>query len=284
MKSKNVLKIGLGLVIVMAICTISFKGFAHKTTKVSLTHKVDSKSNVIVTIDKSTTLKDFEDIKSLLNENGITATFSNIERNDLGELTGLKISLEDSTNNRAESEISSNIPIAQITFGRKDGLLFISQSNSEHGTLGFFNQPNMMPFGFSNDSLIGQNFNGFGNFNFDDFFNDDGNSFFFKGQNMTIDQIREQMKKQFESSGMNSNGMSWFFDSESEDTPSKFNFKDDPNIDKLIIINGKESDFKTLRKLSDENKLEAIDDLKPKTAISLYGNKAKDGAIIATTK
>ena len=140
-----------------------------------------------------------------------------------------------------------------------------------------------MPFGSENDSIVGQNFSGFGNFNFDDFFNDDGNSFFFKGQNMTIDQLREQMKKQFESSGMNLNGMSSFFESES-DSPNKFNFKDDPNIHKLIIIDGKESDFKTLSKLSDENKLEAIDDLKPKTAISLYGNKAKDGAIIATTK
>ncbi|WP_338356657.1 hypothetical protein [Yeosuana marina] len=283
MKSKNVLKIGLGLVIVIAICTVSFKSFAHKTPKVSLIHKVDSKSNVIVTIDKSTTSKDFDDIKSMLSENGITATFSNIERNDLGELTGLNIALEDGNNNKAASKISSNIPIAQITFGRKDGLLFISQSNSENGTLGFFNQPNMMPFGSENDSIVGQNFSGFGNFNFDDFFNYDGNSFFFKGQNMTIDQLREQMKKQFESSGMNLNGMSSFFESES-DSPNKFNFKDDPNIHKLIIIDGKESDFKTLSKLSDENKLEAIDDLKPKIAISLYGNKAKDGAIIATTK
>ena len=283
MKSKNVLKIGLGFAIVIAICTVSFKSFAHKTPKVSLTHKVDSKSNVIVTIDKSTTSKDFEDIKSMMKDNGITATFNHIERNDLGELTGLSIALEDDTNNKAASNISSNMPIAQITFGRKDGLLFISQSNSENGALGFFNQPNMMPFGSKNDSLVVKNFSGFGNFNFDDFFNDDDNSFFFNGQNMTIDQLREQMKKQFESSGMNLNGMSSFFDKES-DSSNKFHFKDDPNIHKLIIIDGKESDFKMLSKLSNENKLEAIDDLKPKTAISLYGNKAKDGAIIATTK
>ncbi|GGK17907.1 hypothetical protein GCM10007962_10150 [Yeosuana aromativorans] len=285
MKSKNVLKIALALVVVVALGTVSFKSFAHKNKVHTITSskKIDKDSNVIVTIDKTTTAKDFDDITDMLKENGITVTFSNIERNDLGELTGINIELEDGTNNKAESTISSNMPIAQITFGRKDGLLFISQSNTEKGAFAFFNQPNMMPFGFENDSLMGQNFQSFGNLNFDDFFNDDDNSFFFKGQNMTIDQLREQMKKQLQSSGMNPNGLSWFFDSES-DSPSKFNFKDDPNLNKLIIIDGKESDFKTLKDLEKNGKLAAVDMLKPKTAISIYGQKAKDGAVIVTTK
>ena len=283
MKSKNVLKITLALAVIVAIGTVSFKSFAHKNKahNMASTKTVDHDSNVIVTIDKTTTSKDFEDITEMLKENGITVTFSNIERNDLGELTGINIELEDG-NNKAESTISSNLPIAQITFGRKDGLLFISQSNTENGALAFFNQPNMMPFGFENDSLMGQNLKSFGNLNFDDFFNDD-NSFFFKGQNMTIDQLREQMKKQLQSSGMSPNGLSWFFDSES-DSPSKFNFKDDPNLNKLIIIDGKESDFKTLKNLEKDGKIAAVDMLKPKTAISLYGKKAKDGAVIVTTK
>ena len=281
MKSKNAVKIGLSLLLVISLCFVSFKSFAHKTQKVSLTKNINKDSNVIVTIDKTTSSKDFEDIKDMLKENGITVTFSDIERNDKGELIGLKIELEDDNNNRAASKISSNLPIAQITFGRKDDLLFISQSNTENGALAFFNQPNMMPFGFDNDS-IGQSFRSFGNFNFDDFFNDD-NSFFFKGQNMTIDQLREQMKKQFESSGMNPNGMSWFFDSDS-DAPNKFNFKDDPKLNKLIIIDGKESDFKTLKDLENKGDIAAVDSLKPETAISLYGKKAKDGALIVTTK
>ena len=279
MKSKRVLKLGLGLLIFVALCFVSFKSFAHKT---SSTVQATKDSNVIVTIDKTTTSDDFEDIKSMLKDNGITATFTNIERNDLNELTGLKIDLKDDKNGSATSRISSNMPIAQITFGRKNGLLFISQSNAENGALGFFNQPNMLPFGFDNDSIVGQNFQSFGNFNFDDFFNDDNNAFFFNGKNMTIDQLREQMKKQLQSSGMNSNGFSWFFDSEGNN--NNFNFIDNPDVDKLIIIDGKESDFKTLKKLENEDKLKAVDMLKPKTAISLYGEKAKDGAVIATTK
>ena len=279
MNSKRVLKLGLGLLFFVALCFVSFKSFANKTTT---TQQKAQDSNVVVTIDKTTSSDDFKDIKSMLKDNGITATFNNIERNDLKELTGLEIELNDDKGGSASSRISSNMPIAQITFGRKDGLLFISQSKSEQGALGFFNQPNMVPFGFSNDSIAGQNFGAFGNFNFDDFFNDDNNSFFINGKNMTIDELKEQMKKQLQSSGMNSNSFSWFFDSEGDN--NHFNFIDSPDVDKLIIIDGKESNFKTLKELEQNDKLKAVDMLKPKTAISLYGNKAKDGAVIATTK
>ena len=64
----------------------------------------------------------------------------------------------------------------------------------------------------------------------------------------------------------------------------KFSFVDDPDIDKLIIIDGKESDFKTLDQLARSDKLEEVDFLKATTAISIYGDKAKDGVIIAITK
>lgn len=281
MKSKRALKIGLSLAMIVALCLVSFSVFAHKNVPKTLQTTQDE--NVIVTIDKKTTSEQFEDIKSMLHDNNITVSFTDIERNDLNELTGLKIELKDDKGGAASSRVSSNMPIAQITFGRKEGLLFISQSKSELGALGFFNQPNMMPFGFNNDSIMGPHVQSFGNFNFDDFFNDDNNAFFFNGQNMTIDQLREQMKKQFESSGMNPHGFSWFFNS--DDNPGKkFNFIDGPNVNKLIIIDGKESDFKSLKKLENEDKIEAVDILKSKTAVSLYGDKAKDGAIIATTK
>ncbi|MFH4964233.1 hypothetical protein V8G69_04455 [Gaetbulibacter sp. M235] len=279
MKTKKVLKLGISLVMIVALCFASFKSFAHKSTKT----QIAKENNVIVTIDKSTTSDEFNDIKSMLKENNITATFSNIERNDLNEVTGLSIELNDGKSETVTSRVSSNMPIAQITFGRKNGLLFISQSKTENGALGFFNQPNMLPFGFENDSIVGQNFQSFGNFNFDDFFNDDNNSFFFNGQNMTIDQLREQMKKQLQSSGMNPNGLSWFFDSE-DNSNKTYNFIDDPKVNKLIVIDGKESDFKKLKSLEEEHKLKVVDMLKPETAISLYGDKAKDGAIIATTK
>jgi hypothetical protein len=36
------------------------------------------------------------------------------------------------------SKISSNIPISEITFVRKDGMFFISQGQNKNGTIGFF--------------------------------------------------------------------------------------------------------------------------------------------------
>ena len=50
------------------------------------------------------------------------------------------------------------------------------------------------------------------------------------------------------------------------------------------MIDGKKADFKKLDELAKSNKLKSVDFLKPDTAKSLYGKKAKDGAIIATTK
>jgi hypothetical protein len=64
----------------------------------------------------------------------------------------------------------------------------------------------------------------------------------------------------------------------------KFRFVDNPDTEKLIVIDGKESDFETLDELAKNDKLESVDVLKSKTAMSIYGDKAKDGAIIATTK
>lgn len=64
----------------------------------------------------------------------------------------------------------------------------------------------------------------------------------------------------------------------------QFIFLDDPEKEKLIIIDGKEASFKELDSLAKEGNLDSFDVLKPKTAMSIYGEKAKDGAIIVTTK
>lgn len=64
----------------------------------------------------------------------------------------------------------------------------------------------------------------------------------------------------------------------------EFAFVDDPEIEKLIIIDGDEADFETLDTLAKERKLDDVNILKPKIAVSIYGQKAKDGAIIAITK
>ncbi|HMQ42947.1 MAG: hypothetical protein KDC97_04125 [Confluentibacter sp.] len=264
MKPKSALKFGIGLLIIIALSLVTFNSFA-KQNKVSQLLKSD---NITVTIDKKTTEDGFKDIKSMLKEHGIEATFTAIERNDLGELTGLKIELKDGNNGLATSKVSSNLPISEITFGRKDGMLFISKGKNAPQGMSLFSQNNMPSFSFDSDSLTGPNLNAFGGFNLNDFFNGDGDSIFFGGNSLNMDKVREQMQQLMQQSF----------------TQEPYSFYDDPNTNKLIIIDGKESDFKTLDRLSKENKISEIDDLKPKTAMSIYGEKAKDGAIIITTK
>jgi hypothetical protein len=298
MKTNKFLKIGIGLILIVSIGLISFKSFAHKSktsTHSVIGHdiKVDDSisnpenegANVSVTIDNGTTDDQIDDIVNLLKENHINPTLTNIQRNDEGKITGIKIVLEDENGNQTSSQSSSNVPISQIVFGRKDGRLYITQNARDAGAFAFFNRPNMMPFQFGNDSIQNQPFSGFGNFNFDDFFNDEnGSSFFMNGKSMTLEELKEQMKQNF-SNPMGNQNFSWFFENGNDpNSAQKFRFYDDPNSHKLIVIDGKDSDFETLDELAKSDKLKAVDVLKPETAISIYGNKAKDGAIIATTK
>ncbi len=88
---------------------------------------------------------------------------------------------------------------------------------------------------------------------------------------MHLDEIKKQMEQ--------------FFKANEAIAPTdSYQFYDDPNTNKLIIIDGKESDFKTLDHLAKENKIDDVASLKSKTAMSIYGQKAKDGALIVTTK
>lgn len=303
MKTSKFTKIGLGVIFVAMISLISLKTFAHKTDTSAVTKNDSSMNgaprsemktlgentlldeNTSITIDSNTSDSEFQEIKALLKEQQITASFTQIKRNDSGEITGIKIVLKDANGNQAVSQMSSNLPIPQLVFGKKDGALYITQSEKEQGAMAFFNRPNMAPFGFSADSLGGSGLSQFGNFNFDDFFNDGDQAFFMKGHTMNLDELRDQMKKQMESIGVFGNNLSQFFESHDNGTQSnKFRFTDASNLNKLIIIDGNESDFETLDQLAKSDRLKTVDQLQSETAVSIYGQKAKDGAVIATTK
>lgn len=292
MKTAKFIKIGLGVIVVAIIGLISLKTFAHKSKPFAQAksevytdvNKVPN-DNTSVTIDSNTSDSEFEDIQTLLKEQQITASFTQIERNADGKIIGIKIELTDVNGNQAVSHMSSNVPIPQIIFGKKDDTLYITGSSKEQGAMAFFNRPNMSPFGFDPDSLDLSSMPQFGNLNFDDFFDAQDHAFFLNGQTLNLDELREKMKKQMESSGFSRNNLSWFFDNHDNDSAlNKFNFPDDKNSKKIIIIDGKESDFRTLKQLANSNSLQSVDQLQPDTATSIYGKKAKDGAIIATTK
>lgn len=292
MKTAKFIKLGLGVISVAIISFVSLKTFAHKPapsavlkSEVYIIKNTSPDENTSITIDSNTSDSEFEDIQKLLKEQQITASFTQIERNDTGEIIGIKIELTDANGNQAVSQMSSNVAIPQIVFGKKDGTLYITRSSKEQGAMAFFNRPNMAPFGFATDSLGMSGMSQFGNFNFDDLFNDEDHAFFLNGKTLNLDELREQMKKQMASIGFLGNNLSWFFDSHENGSGSnKFIFKDDLNSNKLIIIDGDESDFKTLDQLSKSDNLKTVDQLQPDTAVSIYGKKAKDGAIIATTK
>jgi len=147
------------------------------------------------------------------------------------------------------------------------------------------------------DSLHGNTFS----FDFDD---EDGNILLFNGNTFNMDDMMEDMQDMFkieeDENGDkriiikkgNGKGMNFFFEDDDSMTwhsddgghkTQKFKFYDDPNTEKLIIIDGKESTFDKLDALAKGDKLDTVDVLKAKTAVSIYGDKAKDGAIIATT-
>ena len=235
--------------------------------------------NVDITIDEQTSDSDLVEIKNMLAEHDITVEFSAVERNDLGEITGIRIRLKDASGNETVSQVSGNQPIGEISFGRRDGQLFIDQGSGVMNMFAFFNGPNQIPFGFDQDSLFMGSPRSF-MFSFDDFFDKDS-LFMFNGRAANMDAMRERMKA-FMKGHSGASNFNWYFDL--DDAGQQYFFRDDPELDKLIIIDGKESTFEELNRLAENNELDTVDSLKPKTAVSLYGDKAKDGAIIATTK
>ena len=167
-------------------------------------------------------------------------------------------------------------------------------------------------FDFDHDSIFKHHISKLDSLNFDHIFkfDDEDNIMFFNGKSFDMDELKDHMndmfiieededggKKRITIKGKKGNHL--FFDDDEDHElewhsdkdehgnhkkHQKFRFVDNPDTDKLIVIDGKDSNFKTLDELAKNDKLESVDVLKPQTAMSIYGKKAKDGAIIATTK
>lgn len=293
MKQPGKFTIILGLACVIAIGFFSLNSFTSNNN-VAIHEPQDS--SVMVTIDNKTTDEELDEIKDMLKDNGIMVTFSNVERNEDGLITGIKIELKDNNGNSAVSQMSSSNPISNISFGKKNGSLYITQGKKRFGKFAFFGDDLTMDLNFDHDSIFKFHFGKLDSLHFDNMFNLDDHTFFFNGKSLDMDELMEQIENSFvideDENGnkriiiQKGNGNTFFFDDE-ESGPKKhqkFRFMDNPDIEKLIVIDGKESDFETLDGLAKEDKLESVDILQPKTAMSIYGKKAKDGAIIATTK
>lgn len=241
--------------------------------------KQQTESNVTVTIDKNTSDTDFENIKDMLSEYGIEADFDNISRNDSNEITSIGIKIA-SNNGQTSTAISGNRSIQPISFGSKNEKLFIGNDQNEMDMFAFFNGNNRFSF-LDNDSIFGKRFK---SFNFDDFFNGNQNLFMFNGDSINIEALKDRFFGKFNFDESTGNDFSYSISGKNNGASQKFSFIDHPEKDTLIVIDGDISDFKTLDKLAKADQLKSVDVLKPDTAMSIYGDKAKDGAIIATTK
>lgn len=243
--------------------------------------------NITATITKETTESQLNDLKSYFKKHDISLTIKKVSRNSENEITGLKISLQ-KNGQQSSYNMQSNTPITDLELGFKNENVFIGNA-SDSMAMAFGNGS---PFGnllnslnqneSAIDSLISEN-----QFSFS--FNSNDLQKFLKDSSLDFDQIQEQFFSNFFNSNGNSSGKQSF--SSPNISPKKqgsvipkYTFFNNKNINKLIIIDGKESDFETLDALAKADKLTEVDNLKPSTAISIYGNKAKDGAIIATTK
>lgn len=271
----------LSISLTAALINFSFANNAiPKTVKISTI----SNNDIKVTIDKNTKDSEFKEIVVTLKKNNIEAKFSGVKRNKNNEIIAIKIKLKDNHGNESNTSLSSDNPISTINLGTEKKSLYISSSDSKS-------------FSFNGTHSISKHFD----FSFDDH----EHKMTINGKTFEFDNIKEHIKDAFvfeeDSDGkrmvINLNNFDFDFDfdfnfNNDEDekgttkqrNTQKFSFFDDPKIEKIIIIDGEKVDFKKLDKLAKANKLKSIDFLKADTAQSLYGKKAKDGAIIATSK
>lgn len=231
--------------------------------------------NVVITatITKNTTKEQFNELISYFKDNSIELNLSEVNYNEENEIISIKITLE-KDGQKSNYGLSSTQPISDIELGYKNNSLFIKSSKGletsneslsslfeelSGGSTSIDSLLTANPFSLSFNSADLQNFINSGSLHFD------------------LDDLAQDFFGQTSSSSSSNTS------STSKGLP-KYNFINTPDIQKLIIIDGKESDFDTLNELAQNNKLEEVDNLKAATAISLYGEKARDGAIIATTK
>lgn len=249
------------------------------TTVVDKNYTIDNTqpNEITAVINKNTSEKELEDLKKFFLENGIELLIKKVEYNDQSEITSLSLILKKG-NTKSQYSSSSQTPISEIELGYKDGNLYISNSGM-FDIMAWKNQSGFSHPQIDMDSIMKKH-----SFAFD--FDEEKDSLFFQGH-FDVQKLKEQIMKSF---SFNENEDGTFLFNGQQAHPfhnsgsQKYNFVDNPDIEKLIIIDGKEADFSTLDDLAKTNKLAEVDFLKPQTAISIYGDKAKDGAIIATTK
>ncbi|TSE05414.1 hypothetical protein [Aquimarina algiphila] len=258
--------------------TLSLTAFTTSINQHTKLYKTQS-DEITAIINKDTSEQELEDLKTFFSENGIELIIKEIQFNDQNEITSLSLILKKG-NSKSQYSSSSNEPISKIELGYKDDSLFITNSGM-FDIAAWRNQSGFSQSHMDMDSIMKKH-----NFAFDFNFDEENDSLFFNGS-FDIQKLKDQIMQSF--SFEEGEDGSFIFNGQQlhpfqNKNTQKFSFVDNPDIEKLIIIDGKESDFDTLDHLAKSDQLSEVDFLKSQTAISIYGDKAKDGAIIAITK
>ncbi len=259
--------------LIFSSCAL-YSTYANSNIHTTSTYKQITTEKVTGTISKNTTEKQFEDLIAYFKQNDIKLDISEVNYNENDEIIGIKILLQKGSQ-KSKYAMSSNVPIADLELGSKNDSLYITtkgnlQSDRISAIMDEFEKANESfdsflsehPFSFSFSSDQLRDLLNNAEFDFEEF----ANGFIHEGEEVNNQSEHTKSHKK------------------SRNSLPKFNFINNPNINKLIIIDGEETDFNTLNKLAKSDQLDEVDNLKPATAISLYGKKAKDGAIIVTTK
>ncbi len=232
----------------------------------------DPTHEITATIDSENSELQLENLKGFFLENEMELIIKKITLNEQNKITGIYIVLKKGVDS-TEFSSNSNLPIPKLTLGFRNNNVFISTP-----TLATHSFPNKNPASISWSSMT-----------MDSLLKKHHFAFRLGSENEAKDFFDISELKEMINNFMSKDNDTLFRSFQQLKPPSlsntqQFKFTDNPSIHKLIIINGKESDFNTLNTYAIANQLAAVDILQPETAITIYGNKAKDGAIIATTK
>lgn len=246
-------------------------------------------NEITMVIDKTSTQADLDKVKKIFKDNyDVTVTFSGIERNSEGHITAISIKVKSERSNGNISEaMDDGINPIKITYNTKTGSLSLGNANewrvaqtvrSGDGNVFFYDSDHKDgKVNVWTSKAHGQSKVKGGTYEIIIDSDDDG-----EGEVEVIEiSPGHTGGRVYSGSGTRVKASSIFI--HNDDGDNGIFFHDNDDSDPLIIIDGKESTEKALKKL-DSKDIEKIEVIKGDRALAEYGDKAKDGVVKVTTK
>ena len=245
-------------------------------------------NEITMVIDKTSTDADLDKVKKIFKDNyDVAVTFSGVKRNNEGHITAINIKVKsESSNGNISEEMDDGINPIKITYNTKTGSLSLGNTNkwivgralrSGNGNVFFHDSDHKdgkVKIWTSKGHGTGSVKDGSYEIIIDS--DDDGES------ELEVIEISPRHRgRVVTKSGTTISGSSIFI--HNDDGDNGIFFHDDDDSEPLIIIDGKESTEKALKKM-DSKDIEKIEVIKGDKALEEYGKKAKDRVIIVTTK